>query len=111
MKPSAFLINCARGALVDEAALIEALRAGKIAGAGLDVFYPEPPSPSNPLLAMENVAATPHSSGFTPECLKNMAEQTAVEILDFVQGKRPANLLEPEVWDSQAMQARKEEGD
>ena len=110
MKPSAFLINCARGAIVDEAALIEALRAGKIAGAGLDVFDPEPPSPSNPLLAMENVVATPHSSGFTPECLKNMAGQTAVEILDFVQGKRPANLVIPQVWDSRAMQQRKEEG-
>ena len=110
MKPSAFLINCARGGLVDEAALTEALRAGKIAGAGLDVFDPEPPSPSNPLLAMENVVATPHSSGFTPECLKNMAEQTAVEILDFVQGKRPANLVIPQVWDSRAMKQRKEDG-
>ena len=60
MKPTAYLINVARGPIIDEAALIEVLREGKIAGAGLDVFEHEPPDPANPLLTMENVIPTAH---------------------------------------------------
>ena len=63
MKPSAYLINTARGGIVDEAAMIEALRAGKIAGAGLDVFDVEPVETDNPLLHMDNVVVTPHVAG------------------------------------------------
>lgn len=65
MKPAAVLINTSRGPVVDEEALIEALREGRIAGAGLDVFEKEPVDPSNPLLSMENVVVTPHSAGTT----------------------------------------------
>ncbi len=65
MKPSAFLVNIARGGLIDQAALIEALRNGKIAGAGLDVFDPEPLPADSPLWGMENVVISPHVSGFT----------------------------------------------
>ena len=65
MKPTAVLINTSRGPVVDEAALIEALQEGRIAGAGLDVFEQEPVDPGNPLLAMDNVLVTPHSAGTT----------------------------------------------
>ena len=100
MKPTAYLINAARGVIVDEAALIDALRAGGIAGAGLDVFDPEPPSPSNPLLAMENVVATPHSAGFTDGALLAMGIGVVNEVLAVIRGTRPTNLVNPEVWDS-----------
>ena len=65
MKPSACLINVARGEIVEESALIEALKAGRIRGAGLDVFGQEPLDPANPLLQMDNVIATPHIAGST----------------------------------------------
>ena len=65
MKPSAVLINTSRGPVVDEAALIEALQEGRIAGAGLDVFEQEPVDPNNPLLKMDNVVVSPHSAGTT----------------------------------------------
>ena len=100
MKPTAYLINCARGVIVDETALVAALREGKIAGAGLDVFDPEPSSPSNPLLSMENVVATPHSAGYTDECLRKMGLGVARQIIDVLYGRRPSNLVNPEVWDS-----------
>ena len=100
MKPSAYLVNCARGMIVDESALAEALRAGTIAGAGLDVYDPEPPSPDNPLLAMENVVATPHSAGYTDGCQLAMGMGVAEQVLAVLSGKRPANLVNPTVWDS-----------
>jgi D-3-phosphoglycerate dehydrogenase len=106
LKPSAYLINCARGPIVEEAALIRALQGGKLAGAGLDVFETEPPPPSNPLLAMENVAATPHSSGFSDGCQRKMGLQLAEEILDVLSNKHPANLVNPKVWDSEARTRR-----
>jgi D-3-phosphoglycerate dehydrogenase len=70
MKPSAILVNTARGAIVDEAALIEALTAGRIGGAGLDVFTDEPLPAGHPLTKLSNVAITPHCAGITPEALE-----------------------------------------
>jgi phosphoglycerate dehydrogenase-like enzyme len=99
MKPTAYLINCARGPIVDEAALTEALRAGRLAGAGLDVFDVEPPSVTNPLLAMENVVATPHSAGFTEDSLRKMHLQLAKQLVDIVNGVRPSNLVNPRAWE------------
>lgn len=63
MKNTAFIINAARGAVIDEAAMIEALKSGEIAGAGLDVFEQEPPADDNPLFSMENVIVSPHNAG------------------------------------------------
>ena len=80
----------------------KSLKAGKIAGAGLDVFDPEPPLSSNPLLAMENVAATPHTAGFTNDCQRAMGLGIAEEILAVLNGVRPSNLVNPVVWDSPA---------
>ena len=73
MKPTAYFINVSRGPVVDEPALIEALRGRRIAGAALDVFEQEPVDPANPLLAMDNVIVTPHALCWTDECFHNMA--------------------------------------
>ncbi|HUZ17242.1 MAG TPA: hydroxyacid dehydrogenase [Spirochaetia bacterium] len=89
MKPSAYLINAARGEILDETALIEALQAGRIAGAGLDVFREEPPAKNNPLFAMENVVATPHNAALTAECMERMAVHAAMGIDDVLSGRTP----------------------
>jgi len=89
MKPTAYLINVARGALVDEQALCRLLQAGKLAGAGLDVFEVEPPDPANPLLHMPNVVATPHTSGLTHGTSRRRAACAAENI------ERVASGLEP----------------
>lgn len=98
MKKSAFLISAARGPVVDEAALIEALQQGKIAGAGLDVFEQEPPSPDNPLLKMNNVILLPHMGGASYESMERMATHAAAGILAVLRGERPKYLLNPAVY-------------
>jgi D-3-phosphoglycerate dehydrogenase / 2-oxoglutarate reductase len=98
MKPTAYLINTARGALVDEKALYEALRDGRIAGAGLDVFEKEPPPPDNPLLGLGNVVLTPHISSWTEDALKKEADIAMEEVKRILTGKRPINLANPEAF-------------
>ena len=87
MKPSALFINCARGALVDEPALIEALRKGKLAGAGLDVTDPEPIEPDNPLLTMPNVIVTPHYAPSTKEAALRVSKMGCENILAVFAGR------------------------
>jgi len=95
MKPTAFLINTARGTVLDEAALIEALRRKEIAGAALDVYDPEPPHPGNPLLQMENLIVTPHFCAMTEESLYNMATMVAQGVIDVLEGRRPRYQVNP----------------
>lgn len=99
MKPTAYFINTARGGTYDEAALARALTAGTIAGAGLDVFLREPPDPGHPLLALDNVIATPHSAGMSRESLETMSRVAARQWQDIVAGEVPPRLLNPDAWD------------
>ncbi len=98
MKPTAYFINVARGPIVDEPALIEALRAHRIAGAALDVFEQEPVHPANPLLAMDNVIVTPHSLCWTDECFHNMASTGLRSIVDVASGRRPEFVVNADVF-------------
>jgi len=93
MKPTAILLNTARGGLVDEAALAEAVAAGRLAGAGLDVFADEPPAADNPLLAVERVIVSPHTAGLTLECAIRMGTVTARNVLDGLDGTLDAALV------------------
>ena len=89
MKTSAHLINAARGEVVDENALLEALQKGEIAGAALDVFQTEPPAANHPLWALDNVLVTPHSAALTTEAMERMALDAARGIHDALGGQRP----------------------
>lgn len=96
MKPTAWLINTARGPLVDEAALIDALRHRRIAGAGLDVFDMEPLPPGHPLLALDNVVVTPHIGYVTREAYDVFFRQVVENVEAFLDGKVPARALNSE---------------
>jgi D-3-phosphoglycerate dehydrogenase len=99
MKPTAILVNAARGPLVDEAALAEALRENRIAGAGLDVLEVEPPAPDNPLLTLGNVVLSPHTAGNTVEAARQLALASADIVIAVLSGRRPEGLLNPEAWE------------
>lgn len=95
MKPTAYLINTARGAIVDESALIEALRYRRIAGAGLDVFEQEPIDPGNPLLQLDNVVCTPHLGFVTRETYEQMLGGAVENIVNYLEG-RPTHVQNPQ---------------
>jgi D-3-phosphoglycerate dehydrogenase len=98
MQPRAYFITTARGFIHDEAALEQALREKRIAGAGLDVWTKEPPPPDHPLLQFDNVLASPHTAGVTKEARENMGRIAAEQMLDALDGKRPPRIINPEVW-------------
>jgi phosphoglycerate dehydrogenase-like enzyme len=100
MKPTAFLVNVARGAIVDQAALVDALRAGRLAGAGVDVVDPEPLPAADPLLGLPNVVGAPHSLGYTDELLRGCVEEACRALLDAAHGRVPQNVANPAVLDS-----------
>tara|TARA_B100000809_G_scaffold150066_1_gene147583 strand:+ start:1092 stop:2093 length:1002 start_codon:yes stop_codon:yes gene_type:complete len=97
MKPTSFIINCARGPLIDEEALHDALSNNRIGGAGLDVLVDAHPSPDNKLLKLDNVIITPHVAFFSQEAVLELEERAAGEVVSVLQGKMPDNLVNPDV--------------
>jgi D-3-phosphoglycerate dehydrogenase len=98
MKKTAFIINTSRGGVVNEDDLYVALKEGQIAGAGLDVFVEEPPKADHPLVSLDNVVVTPHIGAVTEEAMCRMAETVAQEVLAVLEGRKPQNLVNPQVF-------------
>ncbi|HEV8306346.1 MAG TPA: C-terminal binding protein [Methylomirabilota bacterium] len=98
MKPTAVLINTARGGIVDTDALVDALRAGRLAGAGLDVTEQEPLPPGSPLLAMDQVIVTPHAAWYSEEGRSELKRRVAEEAVRVLRGQRPQNCINPQVF-------------
>ena len=109
MKPTAFLINTARGAVVDESALVKALGEGWIGGAGLDVFEglamfdPDPTVPEHPFFQLDNVILTPHSGGCSVESLEQLCREGAQQVISVLKGNWPTHCVNPEVIPRQAL--------
>ncbi|MDX9860481.1 MAG: hydroxyacid dehydrogenase [Rhodospirillales bacterium] len=99
MKPGALLVNTSRGGLVDAEALVEAVTSERLAGAAMDVFEKEPPPADHPFCKVERILLSPHIAGATRECLQRTAMQTAAQVIEVLEGKRPAHLVNPTVWD------------
>jgi D-3-phosphoglycerate dehydrogenase len=100
MKPTAVLVNVARGPIVDQAALADALGEGQIAAAGLDVFEQEPIAPDDPLLGLPNVLAAPHAAGYTDELFRGCIQSASRAILDVASGSVPAYVVNTEVLEN-----------
>jgi len=100
MKKGTYFVNTSRGGIVDEAALCQALAAGHLAGAALDVFAQEPTPPDNPLLALENLVCTPHVGGDTSTTMALAIDMNVTQIFDCFAGRKPGNFLNPEAWES-----------
>lgn len=99
MKPSAILVNTARGGIVDEPALAAALAGGRLGGAGIDVFEQEPPLADNPLFRLPNVVLSPHVAGITEDSARRLALGAAEGVLDVLAGRKPEALCNPEMWE------------
>jgi len=106
MKPSAFLINTARGGLIDQAALTRALVACRIAGAGLDVLDPEPPAADDPILKLDNVILAPHALSHTDQCFAGIGASAVGAVLAVMSGEPPRCLVDRAVLENPAWQAR-----
>ena len=98
MRSDAYLINTARGGVVDEDALSGALMDGKIAGAGVDVWVVEPPPIDHQLLTLDNVIATYHTAGVTTDSRTLMAQWNADQVVQTLNGERPPRLINPAAW-------------
>lgn len=106
MKPTAYFINTARGSLVNEADMLEALTAGRIAGAGLDVFAKEPLPPDHPLRNAPNTVLAPHNGSNAQESVREMNRLSAQNILDLYHRQRPVSVCNPEVWEASNLRVR-----
>jgi phosphoglycerate dehydrogenase-like enzyme len=106
MKPSAFLINTARGALVDESALVKALFEERIAGAALDVFAAEPLPADSPLRATPHLLLSPHQASSSRQTGERVSKTAAKAIVDLLQGRRPENVLNPDVFKASQLRVK-----
>jgi D-3-phosphoglycerate dehydrogenase len=106
MKPTAYLVNVARGPIVDQGTLTEALKSGRIQGAGLDVFESEPIAPDDPLLSLENVIVAPHALCWTDECFRGMGRGACASILDVAAGRVPPHVVNREAADHPRLRTR-----
>jgi phosphoglycerate dehydrogenase-like enzyme len=100
LKPTAFLINTARGGIIDEPVLYRCLKEKRFAGAGLDSFSPEPPAIDNPLFQLPNVIATPHVAGASADTLKRLADYVVRNVTAALRGERPEHMVNAEAWPS-----------
>ena len=106
MKPGAFLVNCGRGSLIDEAALLAALDEGRLAGAGLDVLSSEPPVPGSDadrVARHPKAVVTPHIASFTPNTAARMGRAAMENLLTVLRGERPAHVANPAVYERKAL--------
>ena len=106
MKPTAYLVNTARGPIVDQAALVDALKEGRIAGAGLDVFEEEPSSADAPILQVDNVIATPHSICWTDQCFAEIGAADVRAVMDVVSGRPPEGIVNASILDNPNWRAK-----
>jgi D-3-phosphoglycerate dehydrogenase / 2-oxoglutarate reductase len=103
MPRGSYLVNVSRGALIDHTALLDALRSGHLAGAGLDVFDPEPPAPDDPLLTHPNTICTPHIGSYTTAGLTRMQVMACQQVVSILNGERPPNLVNAEAWEKRRL--------
>ena len=108
MKPAAFLINLARGPIVNQDALVRALREKWIAGAGIDVFPQEPPPPDDPLFSLDNVIVTPHALAWTEGSARGNGDEACKHILSVMRGEMPADVVNREVLEDRRFLAKLE---
>ncbi len=99
MRPGTMVINTARGGIVDEMALADAMKSGHIGGAGIDTWNDEPPALDHPLLQFKNLIATYHTAGITHDSRINMAEWNANQVAQILRGERPPRLINPDAWE------------
>jgi D-3-phosphoglycerate dehydrogenase len=106
MRPEAFVVNISRGPIIEQGALTDALREGRLAGAALDVFEKEPIAPDDPLLELDNVILAPHGIGMSDEILLNTGRSACNSVLAVAAGRVPANLLNPTALDHPRLAGR-----